>query len=204
MTEIRQLFADSRLTKNAKLIVVLSGFLLVITVPFAMVPALPAMAHYFGKGGDGALVAQLVLALPSLAMLVGAPLGGWAADFIGVRRCLLGSLAVFVVAGGCGLIAPSLAVLIASRLFLGFAAGVASTLCTVLTAEWYEPGQRSRILGYAHAVSSIYNILILLAGGWLVDKVGWRAPSAFYLLSVIVLVAAWHVAKDRPPVEIRK
>jgi MFS family permease len=171
--------AESRLVRTSKIIVVLSGLVLVITVPFAMVPALPEMARHFGKSGNGPFIAQMISAFPVLAMLVGAPLGGRVADAIGIRRCLLSALATYVVTGTACLIAPNLPVLIAARLLLGFSAGTAATLFTALTAEWYQGVERNRILGYAHTAVLAYNILMLFSGGWLVEYLGWRAPFAF-------------------------
>jgi MFS family permease len=182
---------DSSTVRVAKSIVALSGLALVITVPFAMVSALPEMARQFRQVGNGPFVAQMVLALPVLAMLIGAPLGGWIADIIGVRRCLLTALFAYVVAGAICLVAPNLPVLIGARLLLGFCGAAAATMCTALTAEWYQGIERNRILGYAHAVVLAYNILMLVSGGWLVDHFDWRAPSAFYFVGALTLAAAY-------------
>jgi len=162
-----------------------------------MVPALPEMALHFGKSGNGPFIAQMISAFPVLAMLVGAPLGGRLADEIGIRRCLLGALATYVVTGTACLIAPNLAVLIVARLLLGFSAGAAGTLCTALTGEWYQGVERNRILGYAHTVVLAYNILMLFSGGWLVEHFGWRAPSVFYFIGTITFVAAYLAAKGQ-------
>jgi MFS family permease len=182
---------ESRGILAAKSVVVLSGLVLVITVPFAMVTALPEMARHFGESGNGAFIAQMILALPVLAMLIGAPLGGWIADLIGNRRCLLAALATYVAMGAICLIAPNLLALIVARLVLGFSAGAAATLCTALTAEWYQGSERNGILGYAHTVVLAYNILMLVSGGWLVDHFGWRAPSAFYIVGAITFGCAY-------------
>jgi MFS family permease len=188
---------QSSLVQTSKMIVVFSGLVLVITVPFAMVPALPEMARHFRESGNGPFIAQMILALPVLAMLVGAPLGGWVADAIGIRRCLLGALATYVVTGTACLIAPTLAVIVMARLLLGLSAGAAATLCTALTAEWYQGVERNRMLGYAHTAVLVYNILMLFSGGWLVDHLGWRATSAFYLIGAITLGAAYLVTNDQ-------
>jgi MFS family permease len=182
---------ESSTVRVAKSIVALSGLALVITVPFAMVSALPEMARQFRQSGNGPFVAQMVLALPVLAMLIGAPLGGWIADVIGVRRCLLTALFTYVAAGAICLVAPNIPVLIGARLLLGFSGAAAATMCTALTAEWYQGTERNRILGYAHAVVLAYNIVMLVSGGWLVDHIDWRAPSVFYFVGALTLAAAY-------------
>jgi MFS family permease len=189
--------AESSMVWVAKRIIALSGLALVITFFFAMVPALPEMAHYFRQSGNGPFVAQMVMALPVFAMLLGAPLGGWIADTIGIRRCLLASLVTYVAAGAVCIVAPNLPSLIVARLLLGLGGAAAATMSTALTAEWYEGAERNRILGYAHAVVLVYNILMLASGGWLVDHVGWRAPSVFYLVGVVTLAATWLATRGR-------
>jgi MFS family permease len=193
--------AESSTIRAARRIVALSGLVLVTIVPVAMVSALPEMAHQFKKFGDGPFVAQMVMALPVLAMLIGAPLGGWLADVIGIRSCLLTALFIYVAAGAVCLVAPDLSVLIPARLLLGFFGAAAGTLCTALTAQWYEGVARNRILGYAHAVVSVYNIIMLVSGGWLVDHIDWRAPSVFYFIAAITLAAA-HIATRGPNVRL--
>ena len=189
--------AESSTIRAARSIVALSGLALVITVPFAMVSALPEMARQFKEVGNGTFVAQMVLALPVLAMLIGAPLGGWIADIIGIRRCLLTALLAYVAAGAICLVAPNLPVLIVARLLLGLCGAAAATMCTALTAEWYLGIERNRILGYAHSVVLIYNILMLVSGGWLVDHINWRAPSVFYLVGALTLGAAYLATRGQ-------
>ena len=97
---------------------------------------------------------------------------------------------VYTIAGASCLVDPSLDALVVSRLVLGLAAGAAATKCTALAGVWYEGDRRKNILGYAHAVSSLYNIVILIAGAWLVDHIGWRAPSWFYMVGLITFICA--------------
>jgi MFS family permease len=197
MVHDQTLKGDTRLDRAAKLVVSFSGLVLVIAVPVAMVPALPELAHEFGGNTDGAFRAQTILTIPTLLMLIGAPLGGWAARLIGIRLCLLVSSIAYVITGAFSAATSDLPTLIAIRLLLGLSAGVASTLCTTLTAEWYEGDRRNRVLGYAHGVSTAYNIFMLLTGGWLVDAVGWRGTSVFYGFGILVFGAAWLVAPDQ-------
>jgi MFS family permease len=182
--------SESVLVRGSRLVTVCSALVLTITLPFAMVPALPSMARELAQTTDGQFLAQMVLAIPSLAILIGAPLGGWAADAVGMRACLLAALLVYTIAGACCLIAPTFHTLVVSRLVLGLAAGAATTMCTALAGEWYEGERRKNILGYAHAVSSLYNIVILIAGAWMVDHIGWRAPAWFYMVGLITFVCA--------------
>jgi MFS family permease len=182
--------SESAIVRGSKLVTVCSPLVLTITVPFATVPALPSMAREFARAADGQFLAQMVLGIPSVAILIGAPLGGWAADAIGMRACVLVALVVYTIAGASCLVDPTLGTLVVSRFVLGLSAGAAAATCTALAGTWYEGDRRKSILGYAHAVSSFYNIVILIAGAWLVDHVSWRAPSWFYVIGLVVCVCA--------------
>jgi MFS family permease len=182
--------SENVLVRGSRVVTVCSALVLTITLPFAMVPALSSMAREFAHTSNGPFLAQMVLAIPSVAILIGAPLGGWAADAIGMRACLLASLLVYTIAGASCLVDPSLDALVVSRLVLGLAAGAAATLCTALAGVWYDGDRRKNILGYAHAVSALYNIVILIAGAWLVDHIGWRAPSWFYMVGLTTFICA--------------
>jgi MFS family permease len=182
--------SESAIVRGGKLVTVCSPLVLTITVPFAMVPALPSMAREFARAADGQFLAQMVVGIPSVAILIGAPLGGWAADAIGMRACLLVALVVYTIAGASCLVDPTVATMVASRFVLGLSAGAAAAMCTALAGTWYEGDRRKSILGYAHAVSSLYNIVILITGAWLVDHISWRAPSWFYAVGLVVCVCA--------------
>jgi MFS family permease len=91
--------SESAIVRGSKLVTVCSPLVLTITVPFATVPALPSMAREFARAADGQFLAQMVVGIPSVAILIGAPLGGWAADAIGMRACVLVALVVYTIAG---------------------------------------------------------------------------------------------------------
>jgi MFS family permease len=182
--------------------VCLAGPGLVSLVAIAVSPAMPAMAAYFAPGESGTLFAQMIMTLPAIMMIIGAPLMGFIAERIGRRAVLILSLLLYVSGGSAGLFLSDYTTLVVMRLLLGLAAGGIMTSFLALIGEYYEDHARERMLGYASAISGVAAVLALVAGGLLVDAAGWRAPFAFYLLGLLVLPAAWygiHPGRSKQP-----
>ena len=60
------------------LIVMLSGGVMLGFVVAAMSPGAHEAALYFAKSGDGDMVAQMIVTVPSVGVIIGGPLSGWA------------------------------------------------------------------------------------------------------------------------------
>lgn len=180
--------------------VCLAGPALISLVSIGVTPALPAMASYFDAGANSVLFAQMIMTLPAIMMIVGAPISGFVAERVGRRNCLLGSLILFVLSGTAGLYVSDYWILVVTRLLLGLGAGGVMTSFLALIGEYYEGHDRERMLGFASAAGSFISVLLLAGGGELVDQFGWRAPFAFYLSALLVVPAAWygvHAGKSR-------
>jgi MFS family permease len=197
--------SNSLAAKAGRLFVIFMGPALGGLVPQAIAVAQPAMAAHLGDADNGRLLARLTLALASLMIIVGAPVGGLLAQRMGYRRTLLALLLVFTIAGSAGMFMPdrielsnfggwaALTSLMASRMVLGFAAGGIMAIYLALAAHYFEGEARARVLGLAVATSSLIGAQALRACGLLLDWGGWRAPFSLYLLAVPVVLVAWFV-----------
>jgi MFS family permease len=146
----------------------------------AFAPALPQLAHYFGGGSQGELVAQLTLTISALGMMVGALASGWIVDRLGYRVVLLGALLCYGALGSGGLVLQSAAALLASRFGVGFAGACLVTTCVSLIAAQYEGHRRARVLGISGAMASGISLVAMLIGGSLARYGGWRLPFIQY------------------------
>lgn len=176
----------------------LSGFLkpvlllastLTVMAGATISPALPAIRMHFAETDAADLLTRLVLTLPALFIVLGAPLAGWIADRFGRRTLLLGGLVLYALAGSSGLVVGSLEALLVGRALLGLAVGAIMTTATALIADYFDGPERIRLLGLQSAFMAAGGVLFLLAGGTLADH-GWRMPFAIYLASLILLPLA--------------
>jgi MFS transporter, DHA2 family, methylenomycin A resistance protein len=141
------------------------------------------------------IVNAYTLGLASLILSAGA-LG----DRVGAKRVFVAGFAVFTVASAaCGL-APTLAVLVASRAVQGVGAAVLIPCSlTLLTHAYPEGADRARAVGIWAACASVALSAGPLVGGLLIDLWGWR--SIFFVnapLGVLGIVLTLRYAVETP------
>jgi predicted MFS family arabinose efflux permease len=193
--------------RAGRLFVICMGPSLGGLVPIGLAIAQPSIAEHFGGGAHGVLLARLLMSLPSLMIMVGAPLTGYAAERIGYRASLLFWLAVYGVSGCAGLFLQDFAGLLVSRLFLGLAGGGIMAIYLALATAYYEGAARARVFGFSVASSAAAGVTALFIGGRLVDWGGWSASFWMYAVAFVVLAVAWftirgpfHKAARRAPI----
>jgi len=148
--------------------------------------ALPAIGADLGVGGGDLTWLINAYLLPVGALVL---LGGVAGDRWGRRRVFLAGMALFSLASlGCAL-APGFAWLIAARVVQGFGAAFMIPTSLALIGAAFDGEARGRAVGTWAAAGSITSALGPLAGGWLIDTVGWR--SIFFVNLPIAAFAAW-------------
>jgi MFS family permease len=165
----------------------------------AFAPALPQLAHDFGGGSQGQLIAQLTLMISALGMMVGALASGWIVDRVGARGVLLASLLGYGLLGSGGLYLHSPALLLTSRFGVGFVCACLVTTCVTLIATAYAGQARARVLGISGAMASLISLVAMLVGGALAKYGGWRL--AFVQYPAFALAGAL-IAMGAPKLEI--
>jgi EmrB/QacA subfamily drug resistance transporter len=163
------------------------GGSLVVVLDFSIVNvALPALSVDMGVSTTTAQWVITAYALTFGGLLV---LGGRACDFFGRRRVLLGGLLLFAVASAAGGVAVNFEVLAFSRAAQGVAAAmIAPAALSILTTSYPEGPARNRVLGYFGMTASAGFVVGLVAGGILVDTVGWRGVFFVNLPVCLALV----------------
>lgn len=149
-------------------------------------PAMPGLVRSGLSGAESETVVRLVLTMPALAIALFAPFAGYAADRFGRAPLLLGGIGLYALAGTAGIWAPTMWVLLVSRVVLGVAVATIMTCVTALVGDYFIGAKRSHFLGIQAAFMGFGGVVFLLLGGYLAE-VSWRAPFYVYLLSVIVL-----------------
>ncbi len=193
----------SRLQTLLALVVMLSGTTFVALVVTAVAPIMHLLAEHFGGGGQGKTVAYGLATVPSIGIMVGAPVTGWVIERVGSRNFLLAILLVFGFSGSAGLYLENLPILIATRFILGVSAAGIVTATLIMISEYFDPDMRARVLGYQASVGAISALLIILSAGPIAELAGLRAPFALYLLAFPVFLAAAIAIPKRPAVALR-
>jgi DHA2 family multidrug resistance protein len=102
------------------------------------------------------------------------PMTGWLANHFGRKRLLMMSVTGFTIASFfCGL-APTLPLLILSRVIQGAAGGALQPLSQAVLLESFPPSQRGRAMGFWGQGIVVAPIIGPVLGGWLTDTYSWR------------------------------
>ncbi|HEV7888072.1 MAG TPA: MFS transporter [Acidimicrobiales bacterium] len=133
---------------------------------------------------------------------------GRAADVLGLRRTMLACISGYAVASMAVASAPTFPLLVAARAVQGFCGMGLASLAIAATAHLFDPAERTRIMGLMLAVFGAGLIAASLAGGHLIEGVGWRWP--FVGVGVLALGLLVGVAKlmpgvrvgERPPMDV--
>jgi EmrB/QacA subfamily drug resistance transporter len=135
-----------------------------------------------------------VLALAALTLI-----GGALADAYGKARVLAVGCVLFGAASAACALAPSVAWLIAARVFQGAAAAMVAPASLALIGATYPRAERSRAIGVWAAASALTTAAGPVLGGWLTETLGWQ--FVFWInpplaLAAVALVAA-YAPEDR-------
>ncbi|WP_129287433.1 sugar porter family MFS transporter [Streptomyces sp. GZWMJZ-114] len=132
----------------------------------------------------------------------GALLGGPIADRVGRKKSLVWAGAVFVVSTVACALAPNLTVLIAARIALGYAVGVASVVVPLYLAEMAPASQRGRIVtvNQLMLVTGLFLAFVMNAilANLIDDHVVWRYMVGVALLPAGCLLLGMRTLPDTP------
>ena len=149
-------------------------------------PSLPAIQAYFSDVPNADFWVRLVLTMPALFIVIGAPIAGILTDSWGRKGLLTLSIALYGLAGASGFVLDTLWALLVGRAFLGLAvAGIMTTVTTLFT-DYYRGDERAKLLGLQATFMSLGGVLFLTLGGVLAD-LSWRFPFLIYLFAFLLL-----------------
>jgi putative MFS transporter len=139
-----------------------------------------------------ALWEGLIAASALLGILVGSPVGGWAADKFGRKPLFMIDMGIFVVASALQFFVDSPEQLFAVRLLMGIAIGVEYSVGWPLMSEFSPARLRGRLLGVT-VVAWYVGFMVAFLVGYLLTSyttVDWRIIlGSSTILAVILFVA---------------
>lgn len=148
--------------------------------------------------GEATVVSSLLF--PGAA--IGALLGGRIADRIGRKRMLLLCGAIFLVGAlGCAL-APTVQIMVAARIVLGFGVGAASVTCPLYLAEMAPPDRRGRMVTI-NELMIVTGQMLAFAMNALLDHLiqdphVWRIMLAVASIPAVALLVGMLFLPDSP------
>ncbi len=139
---------------------------------------------HLGDFGQGAVVSAV-----TLGAVIGAPIAGTLADRFGRRRMILAASIIFIVGSGACAAAPSAEILVAARVVLGIAVGIASAVCPIYIAEVAPVDVRGQLVTLFQLAVTVGILVAYLVGLVFNSSEGWREMLGLGALPAIALGA---------------
>ena len=182
---------DARGQRIVLVVAVLASFVAFLDGSIVTV-ALPAIARGLGNGGAGPasgtdltlqqwVVDAYLLALGSLMLVAGS-----LSDTFGRVRVLRAGLVAFALTSVLAALAPDPGLLIAARALQGVAAALLVPSSLALITSTFTGTAQGRAIGSWTAWTGVAFLIGPLAGGALVDTLGWRWVFAVVVVPVVL------------------
>ena len=157
---------------------------MVIAATNIITPLLPMIRDDFAVS---ITVAGIVVGSYGLARLVTDMPAGFIIDAVGHRRVTLVGVAMLFVASLLGLYAPTVGILIASRVLAGVAVALVSTVAMSALASTATNAQRGKVMSLFHVANNTGIAFYPMVGGLIGVAFGWR--TTFGVTAVLAIVA---------------
>jgi len=152
---------------------------------------LPRIAAHFAEVPGAPALVRFLFNAVSLAMIFGAPLATYLADRLGRRPVMIAAAVVYGIAGTAGALIDNLWILIGTRLLLGLATAINSTLHITLLLTAFDETRRNRWIGLFSMVGTLCAVATFPMAGAL-GAIDWRLPFVMHLIAIpqCLLIAA--------------
>ncbi len=167
--------------------------LLVVLPLFGVDLMLPAMPAFGRELGAGVAATQATLSAFALGFALMHLILGPLADRYGRRPCLIAGLALFAAASIVCALADTIETLIAARFVQALGASAGPLIARAVVRDVYGAEGAGRMMGFVMAFFGAGAIVTPVAGGLVVDALGWRANfcvAAGYGAVLLAVVAA--------------
>ena len=188
--------------KNKK--VAVSLFLIAFAFGLNIVGISPVLAVINTKYQSyGTSAVQLLQTIPYLLLMVGSLMIGWLTTKITKKKIALIGLAIIGVCGVLPFFSESFAVLVISRVLIGFGFGITSPMNTAIAAEMIPEEDRAAYMGL-HVVGMGIGTMVGSMLGGVLAGMSYRNYYLIYLVPFIAMVGVQLLLAETPAVKAEK
>ncbi len=188
--------------KNKK--VAVSIFLIAFAFGLNIVGISPVLAVINTKYQSyGTSAVQLLQTIPYLLLMVGSLMIGWLTTKITKKKIALIGLAIIGICGVLPFFSESFAVLVISRVLIGFGFGITSPMNTAIAAEMIPEEDRAAYMGL-HVVGMGIGTMVGSMLGGVLAGMSYRNYYLIYLVPFIAMVGVQLLLAETPAVKAEK
>jgi MFS family permease len=175
------------LSGGEKVVVLLGGIIAGMSLT-VLTPVLPSIEKALAHTPTDQMLVKQLFGVTTLAMVLGAPLGGFLVARIGMRRLLLIASLVFAFGGSAGYLLSSLPLLLVSRVCVGLSAACIQVMALTLVNTKLSGVARAKWMGLHIATATLCSLVIFPLSGFLGD-ISWRLPFLEHFFALLVFAA---------------
>ncbi len=188
--------------KNKK--VAVSIFLIAFAFGLNIVGISPVLAVINTKYQSyGTSAIQLLQTIPYLLLMVGSLMIGWLTTKITKKKIALIGLAIIGIFGVLPFFSESFAVLVISRVLIGFGFGITSPMNTAIAAEMIPEEDRAAYMGL-HVVGMGIGTMVGSMLGGVLAGISYKNYYLIYLVPFIAMVGVQLLLAETPAVKTEK
>ena len=216
--ELEQSSSTQELSAHGLFVILAATAIALLATPLAS-PAMPQIAREFAENarnepfarailsaisilpGEASvvfLVKFILLSIPALFIILGAPLVGWLSDNVGRKSLLNISLIVFGIAGTSGYFADSFLFMFMGRAVLGLSIAGIKTATVAMVGDYYRGSERNRVIGWQGSAMKFGGVIFMLLGGFLANS-SWQTPFLGYLLAFVIVPSGFIALSESLP-----
>jgi DHA1 family bicyclomycin/chloramphenicol resistance-like MFS transporter len=154
-------------------------------------PVIPAIKAALGISDA---LAQLTFSVSLFGMAFATLFYGSLADRYGRRPVLLSGLGLFLIGSVISALADGVLTLVLGRLVQAVGAGCGTTLVRTIARDAYGPERLVKAIAYLTMFYTLGPMVSPIAGGVLVDTLGWRSVFGCAVLAGAVITAGVYLA----------
>lgn len=140
----------------------------------------------------------ILLSVPALFIILGAPIVGWLSDNMGRKTLLNVSLVIFGISGTSGYFADSFFFMFVGRAILGLSIAGIKTATVAMVGDYYAGPARNKVVGWQGSAMKFGGVIFMLLGGFLAN-VSWQAPFLGYLIAFLIVPSGLIALADTLP-----
>lgn len=167
----------------------------------AMLPALPEIGAELSPANLNQ--AQLILTSFVMGMGVGTFFTGPLSDAFGRKPVMIGGAALYILAAAAAWAAPSLEMMLISRVVMGLGAAGPRVVAMAMIRDIYGGRDMARILSIVMMIFSLAPAVAPTVGHYIIEAFGWRAIFVV-LIGFCVTATLWLAARQPETLVVEK
>lgn len=155
-------------------------------------PVLPMIEADFSGVPHIDFLSKMLITLPSLAMVIFAPITGFAMHKFGKLNVLFVGMLIWSLGGAVGFFINDIYLLLISRIVFGIGQAALTVGVPVLIGDYYSGEKKDKALGFMSFSQVMGGAVFMIVSGQL-GRFGWHYSFLVYFIEIFVLLAAFFV-----------